>query len=184
MFPAPRRQSGSAVGPRNGAEHYIEIAKRQTRAGVNLAERSSRGAEVLPRQVFVSGRRTAKLDPVRPLPPTLRDHFDHPRYVGRLDPPAVCGQAGNAACGDDLRLWIRVDAGRVVEAAFQARACSAVIAVASLVTEALYGADVETARELDPHGLAAAAGGLPGRKSHACDVVRRALESALEAGAA
>lgn len=118
---------------------------------------------------------------MRPLPPTLQDHFDRPRHVGRLAAPAVCGRGGNAACGDDLRLWIRVEADAVAEVAFQARACSAVIAVASLVVERLAGLELDAARRLDPKALTEAAGGLPGPRQHACRVVRRALEAALEA---
>lgn len=118
---------------------------------------------------------------MRPLPPVLRDHFDAPRHVGRLDPPALCGQAGNAACGDDLRIWVRFDGGRVADAAFQARACSAVIALASLVTERLHGLEIDAARDLDPGPLADEAGGLPGPRRHACRVVRRALDAVFEA---
>ena len=76
---------------------------------------------------------------------------------------------------------MRIEEGRVAQATFQARACSAVIAVASLVTEALQGLEVGEARALDPAALTEAAGGLPGPKTHACGVVRRALSAAFEA---
>lgn len=111
--------------------------------------------------------------------PGILEHFHHPRCAGRLEPPARCGRGRNAACGDDLRLWVRVAAGRVERAAFQARACTGVIAVASMTAEALQGLSLEEARRLDPARLAEAAGGLPRSKAHAAEVVRRARDEAL-----
>ena len=124
---------------------------------------------------------------MRSLRGALRDHFDAPRNVGRLDARGAgvgCGIARNAACGDELHLWVCVEAERVVAARFQAQACSAVIACSSLVACRLEGLSMESARTLDVSALARAAGGVPPGKSHAPGIVARALQEALDVATA
>ena len=58
-------------------------------------------------------------------PDRLLDHFTNPRHAGVLAPPALVVQVENPACGDILKLSARIDGGRVVEAAFQVRGCTA-----------------------------------------------------------
>ena len=65
----------------------------------------------------------------------LLDHFRNPRNVGDLGPPAVTVEASNPACGDILRLAARFEAGRVAEAAYKTRGCTASIAAGSALTE-------------------------------------------------
>jgi len=107
------------------------------------------------------------------------DHFSSPRNVGRVEGPSGVGRSSNPACGDELELSVRVAAGRVAEARFHAKGCSALIATASLVTAELAGATLQKARALDPARLVADAGGLPERGQHAIAVVTRALAQAL-----
>ena len=109
----------------------------------------------------------------------LSDHFSSPRNVGRVEGPSGVGKAGNSACGDELELSVRVESGRVAEARFLAKGCSALIATASLVTEELVGASLPQARALDPARVVISAGGLPERGQHAVAVVGRALAQAL-----
>ena len=89
------------------------------------------------------------------------------------------GGAGNQACGDRLELGIWVQDGRLTKARFRAEACSATLAVASLVCAALEGATLQQALELDCETLIAGAGGLPPAKRHAGQVAARALAEAL-----
>jgi nitrogen fixation protein NifU and related proteins len=114
-----------------------------------------------------------------PEEPPIWAHFRSPRNTGVLGPPARHGRAENRACGDVLDLYVLLDGERVVELRFQARACSSVIAAASLATEALRGKSVAEARLLDVRALVDAAGGVPRQKSHAPDVIARALAEAL-----
>ncbi len=124
---------------------------------------------------------------MRSLSGLLRDHFDAPRNVGRLEassPPGSSrvgqGVARNEACGDELHLWVRVGDGRVHEARFQAQACSSVIACGSLAASSVEGLSLAQARALDVAALAREAGGVPPGKSHAPAVVTRALQQALD----
>lgn len=97
-----------------------------------------------------------------------------------MEDPDGRGRAENPACGDVLELTLRVAGGRVAEVRFRARACSAVVATASLVTEAALGLPLAEALALDPAQLVARAGGLPPGRTHAPGVVGRALALALE----
>ncbi len=113
------------------------------------------------------------------LPPTLEDHFRSPRSGERLAVVSGRGRSENPACGDLLEIEVRVDGGRVEDAAFRAHGCSSVIAVASLVLEAIRGAAVDEVARFDTSAAVARAGGLPPTRAHAIAVVERALREAL-----
>jgi NifU-like protein involved in Fe-S cluster formation len=118
------------------------------------------------------------------LPPVLDEHFRNPRSAGVLPGANARGRGGNPACGDLLVLELRIEGERVLAAGFQARACSAVIACASLLCARLCepGTSVDVARSLDLEALVQAAGGLPRQRAHATRVCMRALSEALRAG--
>jgi len=112
------------------------------------------------------------------LPPLLAEHLRAPRGVGRPTSMLAQGRAANPACGDDLRLYLDLHEGGL-RLRFEASACSAVIATASLVVEALEGATRESAGSFDVAGAVEAAGGVPRHRAHAPRVVQRALDQAL-----
>lgn len=64
----------------------------------------------------------------------ILEHYRRPRNRRRLDLASGRGQANNPLCGDHVRFAIRVEAGRIVEAAFEAEACAICTASASLLT--------------------------------------------------
>ncbi len=94
------------------------------------------------------------------------------------------GNASNPPCGDELQLHLFCGSQGTLEPRFRARACSAVLAVASLCCETLAGKNFEQARAIDLAGEVEAAGGLPPQRRHALAVVQRALDAALDALAA
>jgi nitrogen fixation NifU-like protein len=100
-------------------------------------------------------------------PDRLIDHFQNPRNVGELPPPAITVEASNPACGDILRLSARIEAGRIVEVAYKVRGCTASIAAGSALTEWLVGKTREKLASFDPAWLDEALGGLPAASKHA-----------------
>ena len=72
-------------------------------------------------------------------PERLLEHFQNPRNVGELEPPALLVEVSNPACGDILRLSARFEGGRVVEARYKVRGCTASIAAGSALTEWMRG---------------------------------------------
>ena len=109
----------------------------------------------------------------------LLDHFQTPRNVGELPPPAVTVEVSNPACGDILRLSARVEDGRVAEACYKVRGCTASIAAGSALTEWLTGKTRSEISAFEPAVVDQALGGLPTESKHAArlcaDAVKRLL---------
>lgn len=114
----------------------------------------------------------------------LLDHFQNPRYPGELPAPAAKVDVTNPACGDMLRLSARVVEGRVEEARFLTRGCTASIAASSALTEWMTGKTLRELTALAPSVIEDAVGGLEPASQHAAvlcvDAVRRLLTSLSE----
>jgi nitrogen fixation NifU-like protein len=110
----------------------------------------------------------------------LLDHFQNPRNVGELPPPAVTVEVSNPVCGDILRLSVEFRDGRVAEARYKTRGCTASIAAGSALTEWLIGKTPAEMATLLPLDVENAVGGLSGESKHAArlsvDAVRAVLE--------
>ena len=119
-------------------------------------------------------------------PEKLIDHFQNPRNVGELAPPAVVVEVSNPACGDILRLSARFEAGRIVEAQYKVRGCTASIASGSALTEWMTGKTAAEARAFVPAIVDESVGGLPAESKHAAvlcaDAVKALLKRAGVAG--
>jgi len=109
----------------------------------------------------------------------LLDHFENPRNVGEVENPDAVGRAGNPACGDELELSLRVEAGRIVAACFRATGCGAAIASSSMTTVMLIGRTLEEAAALTNDQVAAELGGLPPTKLHCSVLASDAIQAAL-----
>jgi|SRR5215471_10646360 nitrogen fixation NifU-like protein len=95
------------------------------------------------------------------------DHFRNPRNVGALPPPAVTVDVTNPACGDMLRLSARFEDGRVAEARYQIRGCTASIAAGSALTEWMMGKARAELAALTPSAMEELVGGLEVASKHA-----------------
>src|SRR4051812_7267589 len=78
----------------------------------------------------------------------LADHLSAPRGQGRLDGSPHSGAAGGAACGDLIRIAVRVEGDRIAEAGFAASGCAAARAAASAVVELTEGEQLLQAARL------------------------------------
>jgi nitrogen fixation NifU-like protein len=97
----------------------------------------------------------------------LLDHFRNPRNVGELPPPAVTVEVSNPACGDILRLSARFEAGRVAEARYKTRGCTASIAAGSALAEWMEGRDRSELAALRPGDIESLVDGLIAESRHA-----------------
>ena len=109
----------------------------------------------------------------------LRDHLERPRGLGALARSPYTGAAGGAPCGDLIRVSVRVDAGRVVEAGFEAQGCAAARAAGSATVELAEGAPVLDAALLSAESISAELGGLSASASHAAGLAADALHRAI-----
>lgn len=114
----------------------------------------------------------------------LIDHFRNPRNVGVLEPPARVVEVSNPVCGDILRLSARFEEGRVAEARFQTRGCTASIAAGSALTVWMNGKTAAELGDLTPQAVEDLVGGLERTSKHAAvlcvDAVRALLASGVE----
>ncbi len=111
--------------------------------------------------------------------PELLDHFQNPRNAGEISGADAAAEIENPACGDILRLTLKLAAGRIVAARFKAKGCVAAIACGSALTELLAGKTLDEARTLQREDLNTAVGGLPQASTHAAQLALDALAAAL-----
>ncbi|HVY92471.1 MAG TPA: iron-sulfur cluster assembly scaffold protein [Bryobacteraceae bacterium] len=112
--------------------------------------------------------------------PELIEHFRNPRNVGELPAPAVTVEVSNPVCGDILRLSLRMEAGRVAEAAYKVRGCAASIGAGSALTELCAGRDAAGLAEISRDSVEAAVGGLTNESKHAAALCVDAVRAILK----
>ena len=108
------------------------------------------------------------------------DHFQHPRNAGEVTNPDASGQIENPACGDVLKLTLKVIGGRINEIRFLAQGCVPAMACASLMTQLVQGKTIAEARQLRREELVRAIGGLPKASVHASHLAIDALIAAIK----
>jgi nitrogen fixation NifU-like protein len=114
-----------------------------------------------------------------PYHPLVMDHLLHPRNQGEMEDPDGIGEARNPVCGDTLRLFIRVDSGRITAATFLTFGCGAAIASSSMTTEMIVGKTIEEALEITDQRIVEALGGLPPAKIHCSVLAEKAIRAAV-----
>jgi nitrogen fixation NifU-like protein len=107
------------------------------------------------------------------------DHLTHPRNVGEMENPDGVGEAQNPACGDTMRLFIRVEENRIIDAKFLTFGCSAAIASSSITTEMVKGKTIEEVLAISDLMVAEALGGLPPTKVHCSVLAEQAIKAAI-----
>ncbi len=111
------------------------------------------------------------------------DHYENPRNVGKMDDKDASvgtGMVGAPACGDVMRLQIRVDAEGVIEdAKFKTYGCGAAIASSSLATEWMKGRTLDEAAEIRNTQIAEELA-LPPVKIHCSVLAEDAIKAAID----
>lgn len=108
------------------------------------------------------------------------EHYQHPRNVGVLPGANAVGRAENAACGDEMQLYLEIEGAQVQRASFRTFGCAAAIAAGSVLTELVQGAYLRDLPALTSQRVEEALGGLPALKVHASVLAADALRAALE----
>ena len=110
------------------------------------------------------------------------DHYENPRNVGSMDkddPSVGTGMVGAPACGDVMKLQIKVEDDKIVDAKFKTYGCGSAIASSSLVTEWIKGKTLDQAQEIKNMDIADELALHP-VKIHCSVLAEDAIKSALD----
>jgi nitrogen fixation NifU-like protein len=111
------------------------------------------------------------------------DHYENPRNVGSMDkndPSVATGMVGAPACGDVMKLQLKIsDDGIIEDAKFKTYGCGSAIASSSLVTEWVKGKSIEEAGEIKNTAIAEELA-LPPVKIHCSILAEDAIKAAIE----
>ncbi len=110
----------------------------------------------------------------------VMDHFMHPRNMGEIEDASGVGEVGNPACGDVMRLYLKIEDNKIVDAKFKTFGCGAAIASSSMTTEMIKGKSIDEALAISNEAVSEALGGLPPAKQHCSVLAEDALRAALE----
>jgi nitrogen fixation NifU-like protein len=124
--------------------------------------------------------RSAHLYNAMPYSEKLLDYFQNPRCVGEIPDAHAVAEVSNPVCGDVMKLWVKLDNGRIQDAKFKAQGCSAAIATSSYATEMIIGMNLDQARAITKEQIADALGGLPSSKIHCSVLASDAIQKVLK----
>ena len=109
------------------------------------------------------------------------DHYENPRNVGKMDitdPTVGTGMVGAPACGDVMKLQIKIEEGVITDAKFKTYGCGSAIASSSLLTEWVKGKTLEQAYEIKNTEIVEELS-LPPVKIHCSVLAEDAIKSAI-----
>jgi nitrogen fixation NifU-like protein len=109
------------------------------------------------------------------------DHYENPRNVGKMeiDDTVGTGMVGAPACGDVMKLQIKVEDGIIIDAKFKTYGCGSAIASSSLVTEWVKGKTLEQAGSIKNSQIAEELA-LPPVKIHCSILAEDAIKAAIK----
>ena len=111
---------------------------------------------------------------------TVMDHFQNPRNTGEIAEADGIGEVGNPACGDMMRLYIKVADGCIADIKTKTFGCAAAIACASAASEIVKGLPLDQAALLTREQVADKLDGLPEQKMACSNLAPDAIRAAIE----
>ena len=99
--------------------------------------------------------------------------FSNPQNAGELKDANAVGQVGNAACGDIMKIFMKINV------RFQTFGCAAAIATSSVATSMIKGKTVDEALKITNAQVVEELGGLPAQKLHCSVLAEEAIKEAI-----
>lgn len=110
----------------------------------------------------------------------VMENFSNPQNVGVLSDANGIGTVGNATCGDIMKMYLKIEDDKIVDAKFQTFGCAAAIASSSMATQMVIGKTVEEALKIKNSDVVEALEGLPPQKIHCSVLAEEAIKLAIE----
>ena len=110
----------------------------------------------------------------------VMDHFRNPRNLGTIENADGVGEAGNAVCGDIMKIYLKVDDGIITDVKFETFGCGSAIASSSMATEMIKGKSIKDALRLSNKAVTEALDGLPAHKLHCSVLAEEAVQAAVK----
>lgn len=110
----------------------------------------------------------------------VMEHFINPRNVGVIEDADGIGEAGNAKCGDIMKMYLKIEDDIIKDVKFETFGCASAIASSSMATELIKGKPVSEAMTLTNKAVAEALDGLPAYKMHCSVLAEEAIQKALD----
>jgi len=109
------------------------------------------------------------------------DHFTNPRNVGEMEEGSCDGYSlvGDPECGDQMKLWIKVEKDRIEDIKFKSFGCPGAIATSSMATVLAKGKPLDEAKCLSDDDVVEAFEGIPDHKKHCSMMGVNALHAAI-----
>ena len=106
--------------------------------------------------------------------------FQNPKHVGVIRGADGVGQVGNAVCGDIMKITIKVEDNKIVDAKFKTFGCVAAIASSSVACGLIIGKTLEEAKALTNKQVLEVLGEVPANKIHCSVLAEEAINLAIE----
>lgn len=109
----------------------------------------------------------------------VMEHFTNPRNVGEIENADGVGEAGNAKCGDIMKMYLKIDGNIIEDVKFKTFGCGSAIASSSMATELIKGKTIDEVMQLTNKSVVEALDGLPPVKVHCSVLAEQAVKAAL-----
>lgn len=107
--------------------------------------------------------------------------FNNPKNVGEIKGANGIGTVGNEACGDIMKLFLKINDDEIIEdASFKTFGCAAAIVSSSVATQMIKGKSIEDALKLENESIIEYLGGLPDNKIHCSILAKEAIIEAIK----
>jgi nitrogen fixation NifU-like protein len=110
----------------------------------------------------------------------VMEHFLDPHNMGDMPDADGVGTVGNPVCGDVMKIYLKIEDNRIVDARFKTFGCGAAIATSSMITDLVKGKTIEEALAVTNKAVAEALDGLPPIKMHCSVLAEEGVRAAIE----
>lgn len=115
---------------------------------------------------------------------TVEEHFFHPKNVMtddlREEDYNAIGEVGSPACGDLMKVWLKIKDNKITDFKWKTFGCASAIASTSILSEMAVGKMLDEAKKITAQDIVVRLGGLPRRKIHCSVLGDQALRAAIE----